>query len=40
MKSKGEGEFMFEARRVLAGHYGKVYAMHWAADSQHLVSAS
>lgn len=27
-------------RRMLQGHYGKVYAMHWAGDSQHLVSAS
>jgi len=27
-------------RRKLAGHFGKVYAMHWAGDSKHLVSAS
>ena len=27
-------------RRVLKGHFGKVYAMHWAPDSQQLVSAS
>jgi guanine nucleotide-binding protein G(I)/G(S)/G(T) subunit beta-1 len=28
-------------RRVLKGHFGKIYAMHWsAADSRHLVSAS
>mmetsp|Transcript_35849 Transcript_35849/g.73064 ORF Transcript_35849/g.73064 Transcript_35849/m.73064 type:complete len:358 (+) Transcript_35849:88-1161(+) len=27
-------------RRRLAGHFGKVYAMHWAGDSTHLVSAS
>jgi guanine nucleotide-binding protein G(I)/G(S)/G(T) subunit beta-1 len=27
-------------RRVLKGHFGKVYAMHWAGDSTHLVSAS
>ena len=27
-------------RRTLAGHFGKVYAMHWAGDSTHLVSAS
>lgn len=27
-------------RRLLQGHYGKVYAMHWAGDSQQLVSAS
>lgn len=27
-------------RRKLTGHSGKVYAMHWAGDSQHLISAS
>jgi len=27
-------------RRILKGHFGKIYAMHWANDSQHLVSAS
>lgn len=27
-------------RRVLRGHFGKVYAMHWASDSVQLVSAS
>lgn len=27
-------------RRTLKGHFGKVYAMHWASDSQTLVSAS
>ena len=27
-------------RRVLKGHFGKIYAMHWAQDSKHLVSAS
>jgi guanine nucleotide-binding protein G(I)/G(S)/G(T) subunit beta-1 len=27
-------------RRTLKGHFGKVYAMHWSGDSQHLVSAS
>lgn len=27
-------------RRKLQGHFGKVYAMHWASDSRHLVSAS
>lgn len=27
-------------RRILKGHFGKIYAMHWAADSKHLVSAS
>lgn len=27
-------------RRVLKGHFGKIYAMHWATDNRHLVSAS
>jgi len=27
-------------RRILKGHFGKIYAMHWSADSTHLVSAS
>lgn len=29
-----------KVRRHLKGHFGKVYAMHWAADKRHLVSAS
>jgi len=29
-----------KARRFLKGHFGKIYALHWAQDSQHLVSAS
>jgi guanine nucleotide-binding protein G(I)/G(S)/G(T) subunit beta-1 len=27
-------------RRILKGHFGKIYAMHWAQDSKKLVSAS
>jgi len=27
-------------RRILKGHFGKIYALHWANDSKHLVSAS
>lgn len=27
-------------RRILKGHFGKIYAMHWSTDSKHLVSAS
>eukprot|EP00301_Raphidiophrys_heterophryoidea_P019933 c4749_g1_i1.p1 GENE.c4749_g1_i1~~c4749_g1_i1.p1 ORF type:complete len:347 (-),score=75.05 c4749_g1_i1:824-1864(-) len=27
-------------RRILKGHFAKIYAMHWADDSKHLVSAS
>jgi hypothetical protein len=26
-------------RRALQGHYGKVYALAWAGDSQRLISA-
>jgi len=29
-----------QQRRILKGHFGKIYAMHWATDSRHLVSAS
>lgn len=28
------------ARRTLRGHLAKIYAMHWAQDKRHLVSAS
>src|SRR3546814_7228064 len=27
-------------RRVLRGHFGKIYALHWATDNMQLVSAS
>ena len=27
-------------RRLLKGHFGKVYAMHWAGSNKELVSAS
>lgn len=37
LKNLGPG---LKARRVLKGHFGKVYAMHWSGDSQNLVSAS
>lgn len=47
MRERGEGETKLKelgatpkCRRVLQGHYGKVYAMHWGGDSTHLVSAS
>ncbi|AAW43317.1 conserved hypothetical protein [Cryptococcus deneoformans JEC21] len=29
-----------KARRTLKGHLAKIYALHWAADTRHLVSAS
>jgi guanine nucleotide-binding protein G(I)/G(S)/G(T) subunit beta-1 len=31
---------MPKCRRILKGHFGKVYAMHWSGDSVKLVSAS
>jgi guanine nucleotide-binding protein G(I)/G(S)/G(T) subunit beta-1 len=31
---------MMRTRRALKGHLAKIYAMHWAADKRHLVSAS
>ena len=37
LKSLGSG---LKQRRVLKGHFGKVYAMHWAGDNVNLVSAS
>jgi guanine nucleotide-binding protein G(I)/G(S)/G(T) subunit beta-1 len=29
-----------KTRRTLKGHLAKIYAMHWATDRRHLVSAS
>ena len=29
-----------QQRKILKGHYGKIYSMHWAGDSRRLVSAS
>lgn len=37
LKNLGPG---LTARRVLKGHFGKVYAMHWSGDNTDLVSAS
>jgi len=31
---------MLKQRRILKGHFGKIYALHWAANSRNLVSAS
>jgi len=31
---------MMRIRRTLKGHLAKIYAMHWASDERHLVSAS
>lgn len=33
-------EIGLKQRRILKGHFGKIYACHWAQDSRHLVSAS
>jgi len=30
----------FKTTKSLVGHFGKIYAMHWAQDSKHLASAS
>jgi len=30
----------FRSTKELQGHFGKIYAMHWASDSRHLASAS
>ena len=35
-----EGQFGFGVVRRLQGHFGKIYALHWAGDGTHLVSAS
>ncbi|CAJ0754319.1 13407_t:CDS:2, partial [Entrophospora sp. SA101] len=31
---------VMKIRRTLKGHLAKIYAMHWASDQRHLVSAS
>lgn len=31
---------MMKVKRTLKGHLAKIYAMHWASDKRHLVSAS
>lgn len=36
----GELRMDMRQRRILKGHFGKIYAMHWSSDSKHLVSAS
>lgn len=38
--SASEIKMQLEVRRVLKGHFGKVYAMHWAGGANDLVSAS
>ena len=41
-ESKGTSSpsYVLKQRRILRGHFGKIYAMHWASDTRHLVSAS
>lgn len=31
---------VLKQRRILKGHFGKIYAAHWSSDNRHLVSAS
>jgi guanine nucleotide-binding protein G(I)/G(S)/G(T) subunit beta-1 len=38
--SVGDQTCTLKQRRILKGHFGKIYAMHWSSDSRHLVSAS
>jgi len=35
-----ESHLTMRDRRVLRGHFGKIYALQWSTDSKHLVSAS
>jgi len=39
-KNLNQVQLNLKQRRILKGHFGKIYAMHWANDSKHLVSAS
>jgi len=39
-QSVGKIRCEIQQRRILKGHFGKIYAIHWATDSRHLVSAS
>jgi len=40
-KGAAEGKIALKSRRILKGHFGKIYALHWAQnDSKQLVSAS
>lgn len=40
MQGGAKGKFGFSVVRRLQGHFGKIYALHWAGDSTRLVSAS
>jgi len=40
VENKFNLEFDLKPRRILKGHFGKIYACHWGSDSRHLVSAS
>jgi guanine nucleotide-binding protein G(I)/G(S)/G(T) subunit beta-1 len=39
-KNLNEIQAALRQRRILKGHFGKIYALHWSMDSRHLVSAS
>lgn len=38
--SVAKAQVAMKQRRILKGHFGKIYALHWSSDSRHLVSAS
>jgi guanine nucleotide-binding protein G(I)/G(S)/G(T) subunit beta-1 len=39
-RSKAGGNLNMQPRRILKGHFGKIYSMQWGPDSRHVVSAS
>jgi len=39
-KKPDDDSIVFKSTKELQGHFGKIYAMHWAPDSIHLASAS
>lgn len=40
IQQPSKAELRMKQQRVLKGHFGKIYAMHWAENSMSLVSAS
>jgi len=38
--SGGEPLMGVKSRKVLRGHFGKVYSLHWSSDGLNLISAS
>jgi len=39
-RNLSDATLAMKQRRILKGHFGKIYALHWSSDSRHLVSAS